>query len=130
VQARADNANTPKSPARRAWTALAFVAALFGVALQPPAAVVARTSGVPAADITHTIDRNALKPAPAQVKPAAHKRIGSAPGSIPAALPAPPVCPAPTVYGICRLPFFQAGIDAPRSFTIVAQPRAPPIRRI
>jgi len=129
VQASADNASTPKTPARRALTALAFVAALFGLALQPPPAAVARgASGAPAADITHTVDRSALKPAQAELKAPAHKRVGANPGPTPIALVSP-ACAAPAAYGGCPLPFLYAGIHAPRSFTIVAQPRAPPIRR-
>ena len=121
---------TVTRPARRAWTALAFVAALFGLALQPPAAPLASggANSAPAADITRTIDRHAVRPdVPAQAEAPAHKHLGANPGPSPAALPA--FCAAPAAYGPCRLPILHAGIDAPRSFTIVAQPRAPPIRR-
>jgi hypothetical protein len=116
-------------PARRAWTALAFVAALFGLALQPPAVPPARgANSAPAADINRTIDRHAVRPdTPAQAEAFAHKQLGANSGPLPAALP--PAGAAPITYGPCRLPILYAGIDAPRSFTIVAQPRAPPIRR-
>jgi len=136
LQASAHKADVRGHAARRrAWPALALLAALLGLVLQPPAAMAdfargASNAAAPVADAANKIDRNAVKPdAPAQLQASTHKRLGTHPGPLPVALPVASFCAAPVFYGTCANTELPEGVHALRSAAIVAQPRAPPISR-